>query len=107
MSPAQALADLLTRENAALAALDFAAATALLTAKEAAVAEALAAGALPPDLAPLIAENRRRLEHALQVQRRVLGMMARAVPQAPAQRYGASGSLAAARSAPVLVSARA
>lgn len=113
---AAALADVLAQENAALAALDLAAAAALLEAKQAA-AEAFAAAQAedaPPldgrDLAvrlrELAAQNRQLLERAIRVQRRVLGIIAKALPPPAAPRYGASGTLRAGAVAPVIVSAR-
>jgi hypothetical protein len=109
---AAALADVLTRENAALAALDFARATALLAEKQAA-AGAFAATvemakdeALAARLRDLVVENRRLLEHAMLVQGRVLGLVARAL-RAPPPRYGAGGTpLRGAPVAPAVVSAR-
>lgn len=113
---ASQLIDLLERENAALAMLELPAATALLAQKQAAAAAFAAALEQAPGIVPAQAEhlravaerNRRLLEQALLVQRRVVGMVARAVPKAlaPAARYGATGAVAAARTAPVVVSAR-
>ena len=107
---AAALADLLARENAALAALDFARATALLGEKQAATAAfAPSADDVPADVARLrglIEENRRLLEHAIRVQGRVLGMVARALCSQPPC-YGAGGApVPGASVAPALVSAR-
>lgn len=110
------LAEVLAQENAALAALDLPAAVSVLAEKQDAAAAFVAAlrqapGSMPAQadrLRGLAEENRHLLEHALLVQRRVVGLVARAVPKAlaPAARYGATGSLAHARTAPVLVSAR-
>jgi hypothetical protein len=107
----------LARENAALAALDFAAATALLPAKqEAAEAFARAVEAeahAPADRATaerlqiLVEENRRRLEHAIRLQGRVLGLLAQALRPPVGPRYGMHGLLRDAAAAPVIVSARA
>lgn len=129
IAAAVALADTLARENTALAALDLPRAGELLADKEchtgafaAAHARLAAAGdALPPALrtmaetvgsrlATLGAENRRLLERALFVQERVIGSLARAVPQAleVAPRYDAGGSLRTApRPPPVMLAARA
>jgi len=114
---AERLAAVLKRENAALAALDLRGATAMLAEKQAAAAEllaALAGGGAPPPLharllRDLAGENRRRLEHAIAVQGRVIGLIARALRSAapPAPRYGATGAMAAGRAAPVALSARA
>jgi hypothetical protein len=107
----QRLAKVLAAENAALQAMDFAAAGALLAAKHAA-ADALAAAmraASASDPAPrslvelgtLADENRRLLNRALRVQRRVLDLVARAARSSqPNGRYGARGKLAAFAAAP-------
>jgi flagellar biosynthesis/type III secretory pathway chaperone len=62
-------------------------------------------------LRDLVAENRRLLERAISVQQRVIGVVARAAPQAIAaknSRYRPDGSLAATRRMPaVALSARA
>lgn len=62
-------------------------------------------------LRDLVAENRRLLERAIGVQQRVIGVVARAAPQALAaknSRYSPDGSLAATRRMPaVALSARA
>jgi hypothetical protein len=60
-------------------------------------------------LAGLAAENRRLLERALTVQRRVIGALAQAVPRAleAAPRYDAGGGIAGrARPPPVVLAAR-
>lgn len=124
IAEAMALAALLTRENAALTALDFAGAAALLPQKETVTAAFAAAqrdagdrpdGAtedmrrLAGQLRDLADENRRLLERAIYVQRRVVGAVVRAVPKAfgGAARYGATGAMAAIRRPPpVVVSAR-
>lgn len=113
---ATALAETLAHENAALAALDLGAAAALLAHKQAAAtAFAQAQADAPPiaDQLPLAVrlrdladENRRLLEHAIRVQGRVLGMLARALGKPSAPRYGATGTLAGGAVAPVIVSAR-
>jgi hypothetical protein len=107
----QSLARLLTEENAALEAMDFARAGAVLAAKHAA-ADALAAAwraASPGDmpqaemiaLGKLAEENRRLLNRALRVQRRVLDLVARAARAAePSARYSASGQIRANRQMP-------
>ena len=100
----QRLAHVLAAENAALGAMDFAGAGALLAPKHAA-ADALAAamraasaGPAEPagmrELGTLADENRRLLNRAMRVQRRVLDLVARAARASqPASRYGASGKL--------------
>lgn len=121
------LADVLSRENAALAALDLARAAAMLAEKqEAGAAFALAWGRGRP-LAPVTdardvialarrleeasVENRRLLERALVVQGRVLATVARAVPRAlavrAAPRYGARGTAPPPRGVPLTLSLRA
>ena len=95
---ARALAAVLARENAALAALDLPAATALLEAKQAALA---AFAAAPPptfaravlmpvlrELEALTAENRALLARAIAVQSRVIALVAGA--GAPAAANGAA-----------------
>ena len=82
----RALAAVLARENAALAALDLPAATALLEAKQAALAAfaaapppGVAARALMPvlrELDALAAENRALLARAIAVQSRVIALVA-------------------------------
>lgn len=127
---AVALAATLAQENTALAALDLGAAAALLREKNVAMvafaaaqrgAAAQPAGPLSGadrevaeqlgrQLADLAAENRRLLERAIYVQRRVVGVMASAVPKAVvgAVRYGATGTMTATRRPPpVVVSSRA
>ena len=102
------LADTLARENAALRALDLAAAAGMLDEKQhaaeafleaqARVASGLTAGPLPGPpsrevaerLTALAEENRRLLERAIAVQGRLLGTLARAA-QPVASRYGARG----------------
>jgi hypothetical protein len=100
----QRLAQVLSAENTALAAMDFASAGALLAPKHAA-ADALAAalrGAASQEADPvalmelgnLAEENRRLLNRAMRVQRRVLDLVARAARASqPVSRYGASGAL--------------
>jgi hypothetical protein len=118
---AERLAGVLARENAALAALDLRGAAGMLAEKQQAVAAFVAAqpgsGRPPVELArrlrDLVHENREKLEHAINVQRRVIGIIARAIRiAAPAARqggtrYGATGAMTAGRSAPVTLSARA
>jgi hypothetical protein len=114
---AERLADVLGRENTALAALDLRGAVTLLAEKRAAAAallDALAGGAVARPwqarlLSDLAGENRRRLEHAIAVQGRVIGLIARALRNAtpPAPRYGATGAMTAGRTGPVTLSARA
>ncbi len=100
----QRLAQVLLAENTALTAMDFGRAGALLAPKHAA-ADALAAAlrasapqeADPASLAELgnlADENRRLLNRAMRVQRRVLDLVARAARSSqPVSRYGASGGL--------------
>jgi hypothetical protein len=99
---------LLVEENAALEAMDFARAGALLAAKHAA-ADALAAAwrAADPaadvtsamrELGRLAEENRQLLKRAMRVQRRVLDLVSKAArTPAPGQRYGAQGKPSAER----------
>ncbi len=115
---AAALADTLARENAALAALDLGAAAALLAEKRAATdtfVRAQAEPSGPPDaeqrrlaerLCRLAEDNRRLLERGIRVQGRVLGLVTKALPKPPAPRYGASGAMARAAMAPMMMSAR-
>jgi hypothetical protein len=113
---AEHLAAVLARENAALAALDLRGAAAMLAEKQQAAVAFLAAapdaGGLPPSqarrLRDLAQENRAGLEHAMAVQRRIIGIIARAIRgAAPAPRYGATGAMAAERPVAFTVSARA
>ena len=108
LTAAHALADVLARENAALAAMDLPAAAALLPAKTAALAALTAAGS-PEDFGPgaadlvaaarrlndLARDNHRLLERAIAAQQRVIGIVAgaaaSAVPAGPS--YRASGRL--------------
>jgi hypothetical protein len=123
-----ALAATLAHENALLAALDLRGAAALLGQKEAAAATFMAVqtgvaagepGALDAaerDMAKelglrlqdLAAENRRLLERAIHVQRRVVGVVAKAVPRAMAgpPRYGATGAMTSVRRPPPVVLSR-
>lgn len=113
----QHLSRLLEEENAALEAMDFARAGALLASKHAA-ADALAAAwrAAPPDeeqqpalaqLGTLAETNRRLLNRALRVQRRVLDLVARAARSSASDgRYGAAGRPAARQTAPRTLATR-
>ena len=116
------LAEVLARENAALAALDLAAAASVLAAKREAAdgfagaqARFAAAGgtggaALAARLRDLAMENRRLLDRAMAVQARVLEVIAQAAPRASAlaPRYGARGGLVGReRALPVAVAASA
>ena len=99
---AQRMADLLAAENEALKRLDFAAATALIAAKEQALADLakhqgrsaaspalLAIGQL---VAKLAAENQLLLERSIAVQTRIVRIVARACAPSPAAaRYGGHG----------------
>lgn len=121
------LADMLERENAALAAMDLPSAAALFPAKdaaasafagaEAALRDGMAAAltaeqqrlarALAERLRDLAELNRRLLERAINVQGHVLGTIARAVAQTPQRaqppRYGANGAVARAGGQPPVV----
>ncbi len=101
---ATVLAEVLEAENAALKRLDFSAAGALVSAKEAAMRRFAAdrAGATP-DADPVIAdvgrrlnglaaENRTLLERAITVQTRIVGIILQAAaPPAPVDQYSANG----------------
>ncbi len=99
------LSTLLTQENAALEAMDFARAGSLLAAKHAA-ADALAAAWRAADPTPdvgdgmrklghLAEENRQLLKRAMRVQRRVRDLVAKAARTAPqTSRYAAGGRMA-------------
>ena len=118
LTAAARLVEVLTAENAALRALDAPAAAALLEEKLAAargLAEVSAVRPAAPQtpetaglalrLRDLAAENRRLLERTIQVQARVLDMVARAARQGAAQsggRYAASGMAAPDRGAMTL-----
>jgi hypothetical protein len=113
---AERLAAVMTRENAALAALDLRRAAAMLAEKQEAAAAFVAAQAsagapsaeLTRRLRDLAQDNRVKLEHAIAVQRRIISMIARAIRDtAPAPRYGATGAMAAVRTSPYTLSARA
>jgi len=107
------LADVLTRENAALAAFDLTGAAGMLPEKRdaartfdelrSAIGSATTQHRARLDgpirhLSDLAADNQRLLERALAVQTRVLGIIARVVRQdARASRYGATGELAVGR----------
>lgn len=115
--PAARLAEILAAENAALAALDFPRAVALLPAKtEAAEAFRIAQASWPDPaevaalLSELATENRRLLQHAMDIQGRVIEIVTRAIPRAlqrSAPCYGAGGKLPPPRVPPITVSARA
>ena len=116
-TPASRLATILAEENAALAALDFPRAVALLPAKTLAAEAFRIAQATWPDpaevaalLCELAEENRRLLQRAMDVQGRVIEIVARAIPRAlqpSAPCYGARGKLPSPRVPPITVSARA
>lgn len=125
------LADTIARENAALVALDLAGAAGMLAEKNDATNALLAAQAIAARLGPLrlpgwqrgeaealaarlralAEENKRLLEHAVAVQGRVIGMVARAAAGSDTAqttpRYGAKGSLSAGRPVAMALSARA
>ena len=123
---ATVLADALADENQALGALEFARAALLLDAKNRATAAFIAAQAreasAPAEmrtrrqvleativrLRDLAAENKRLLERAIIVQRRVIGSIVDTIPKAgPAPRYGASGAFASGDVRPMALSSRA
>jgi hypothetical protein len=101
------LVDTLTEENAALTALDLPRAASMLADKQRAVTGFLTAcdaertatpnstiAALAQRLQSLSEENRALLERAIAVQRRVIGMVARAAaPRVAASGYSAQGTL--------------
>lgn len=127
LEAANRLADVLERENAALAALDLAGAAAMLADKEDAVAsfahawkcasppagdvERCALGTLAARLDAATRDNRSLLERGIEVQRRVLQVIARAVPRAlltqDAACYGAGGVAASPGQPPLTLSVRA
>ena len=126
MSPLPAtrqLLDVLEAENCVLLRLDLPAAAALLADKQHAIElfdRVWSSQPIPPQpdpelrsLAPLLraaaAENRRLLERAMTVQRRILSLLAQAArDQAPEGRYGAQGSQRYTRSeSPFALNARA
>ena len=93
--PADALAAILAAENEALERHDAAAAAALVEQKLAA-ATALGSAEIAPEqaerLRDLAAQNRRLLERAIDVQSRIITMVAQAVHESTAHaRYGAAG----------------
>jgi len=117
------LADVLARENAALAAMDLAGAASMLPEKSRAAAafdaaregaQAAVAGA-PTDLTRQVAtrlvgladENRRLLERGISVQGSVIGCILRAARSPGPPRYRANGAPAGGRADPVALSSRA
>ncbi len=118
LTAAARLVEVLTAENAALRILDAPAAAALLEEKLAAARGLAEVSAVRPaapqtpetaglalQLRDLAAENRLLLERTIQVQARVLDMVARAARQGAAQsggRYVASGAAAPDRGAMTL-----
>jgi hypothetical protein len=116
---AQHLADLLVQENAALKRLDYPAAAALTPEKEATLASLIKqAGGLTPApplvavgrrLAAVAAENQQLLARAIEVQTRIVRIVARACAPAPAvTRYGGrAGRPLAPRAAGLALSTRA
>jgi flagellar biosynthesis/type III secretory pathway chaperone len=125
------LADTLAQENRALSAMDLPRAAGMLDDKTRALeafaaaqllAERGAPGALASDrraeaeqlaarLRDLAQENQRLLEHAIAVQGRVIGLLARAIPDKQSEqggaRYGADGGLAGPKPGAIAFSARA
>ncbi len=123
LAAATRLADVLDRENTALRDADYAAATAMVAEKTAAIAGLTAAGAdLPAGitlplslraiaerLRDLMAENRRLLEIAMIAQARVVAVIAQATRRDQARRaplYGRSGSTMQGRPSAIAISAR-
>jgi hypothetical protein len=102
LEAAQRLADVLARENEALKRLDFSAAVALVSAKEAALADLtkppvppLKSASLGQHLGVLAAENQILLERAIAVQTRITRIIARAAAPPPAvTRYNGYGGRA-------------
>lgn len=127
LDAAERLADVLERENAALAALDLAGAATMLAAKEEAAAsfarawqdasppageaERAALGVLAARLDAATRDNRGLLERGIEVQRRVLQVIARAVPRAllaqDAACYGSGGIASSPGQPPLTLSLRA
>ena len=116
---ASRLADILDRENVALAAMDLRRAVTLLPDKTAAIADLVASGEAgpgPPDpllvsaarrLDGLAADNRRLLERAIVARQRVIGIVVRAAASVALEpSYGAKGRQAC-RVGPVALSTRA
>jgi hypothetical protein len=104
---AQRVADVLDQENDALRAMDLRRAVTLLPEKTVAIAALIAADGAPseppdPDLVSTLArlerlaeENRQLLEQAIDVQKRVIGIVARAAASvAVAPNYGMQGQRA-------------
>jgi polysaccharide deacetylase 2 family uncharacterized protein YibQ len=110
-----ALADLLARENAALADLDFRRAEAFLPDKTAAAAAFSAAHRQDRALPPMDATQRRaaeraavRLRSVAEENRRTMAKaVARAAPRVPSAAYAANGMRPDSRRQPVMLSARA
>jgi hypothetical protein len=113
------LADVLTRENVALRAMDLPGAVALLPEKTAAIGDLVVSGATvtgepaPPLIAltrqldGLAQENRRLLERAIAAQQRVIGIVVRALISVRSEpSYGAKGWHGP-RSRPMALSTRA
>ncbi len=128
LAMAGALAEALEAENRALLALDLSAVAATLAAKQQAMAAATgvagnikalapheqpAARALGARLVAAADENRRLLERAMAVQRRVIALVVKAAqasgPSATsrAPRYGVGGTMLAGNAGPMALSARA
>ena len=113
------LADVLTRENIALRAMDLPGAVALLPEKNAAIADVMLSGetvtaaaapalmALTRELDGLAQENRQLLERAIAAQQRVIGIVVRALTSVRAEpSYGAK-AWRGARNRPMALSTRA
>lgn len=109
---AERLMRLLTEENAALEAMDLTRATGLLAEKHLACEALAAAGAslaAAERLRELCRENQRLLTRAMDVQQRLIALVAAArAPNTRDRRYGANAHLAVERRAmPIALSARA
>lgn len=110
------LADVLDRENKALAVMDLRRAVTLLSEKTAAIADLSEAGPEPPHpdlvaaarrLDGLAADNRRLLERAIVAQQRLIGIVVRAAASVAVEpSYGAKGRQAR-RVGPMALSTRA
>jgi hypothetical protein len=114
VSAAERLGEMLQAENAALAVFDFVGATSMLTEKAKAIdafvaLQALARAGMPMDisaedalalsahLTALAEENKRLLAQALQIQKRVIRVIADAIPPPEIEhgaRYSSGGNLA-------------
>ncbi|HEX3574724.1 MAG TPA: hypothetical protein VHU42_09005 [Rhodopila sp.] len=110
---AQRLADILSRENEVLKRVDYVAAVALVPDKEAALADltksvtpTIKLGTLGQRLVELAAENQVLLERAIEVQTRVVRIVARAAAPPPGKTHynGRGARVPSARSAALALS---